>query len=245
MAKFIFQLLYSIYTWAFVIFAMSTHLVISFLVSFFVKDKEDASIKIARVYLKVGMFLCGMRLTVKGAENIPKEGVFMLVSNHQSIIDIAMLMFAIPRKFAFVAKKELGKIPLLGWDLRMQGHVLIDRDNARQALREMESLKKKMINGEKSLLFFPEGTRTLDGSIGEFKKGPYKLAVQTGVKLIPIRIDGTMDILHKKSLVMKPGKVRLVIGEPITVERKDNKQEEKQYANELMNQTREIIDSLI
>jgi 1-acyl-sn-glycerol-3-phosphate acyltransferase len=232
---------YTIYAWAYVIFAMIGHFAIANVVALFYKDKEWGRICAAIPFLKFGLFATGIPLKVTGKENIPKEGNFIIIANHQSHLDIVMLLASIPRKIAFIAKKELLKVPILGFDLKQQGHVMIDRQNARVAIKQMDVLKKTMEEKGKSLLIFAEGTRSPDGKVKDFKKGAFQIAVQTGTTVVPCYVNGTANILSKKSFMMKPGKVDLVIGEPISIEKSINKEDERKKISELMDKTKNII----
>ena len=93
----------------------------------------------------------------------------------------------------------------------------------------------------KSLLIFAEGTRSPDGKVKDFKKGAFQIAVQTGTTVVPCYVNGTANILSKKSFMMKPGKVDLVIGEPISIEKSINKEDERKKISELMDKTKNII----
>ncbi|MFC1770711.1 lysophospholipid acyltransferase family protein [Candidatus Margulisiibacteriota bacterium] len=236
-----FKLLFTIWAWFYAIWAMITQRLLGSMMALFYKDKEWGRISATKALVRLGLFACGFKLYTQGKENIPKNGNFILVSNHQSHVDIVMFMATVPKKFGFIAKKELLKIPVLSGTLKKQGHVLIDRGNARKAVREIERLKTIIKENGKSILFFPEGTRTLDGTIGAFRKGAFQIAVQTGTPIVPCFIHGTVNILNKKSLMMWPGKVNLIIGKPIHIKKVKDKQEEREYIQELMHQTREQI----
>ncbi|MFC1752041.1 lysophospholipid acyltransferase family protein [Thermoproteota archaeon] len=237
-------LLFTILVWAYVIFGFVLHFIVCFLFCRFFSDPEWINIRLANAYMAFGIHILGFSFKVKGRENIPKEGPFIICSNHQSHFDIVMLSIGIPHKFAFIAKKELFKIPFLGWDLKHQGHVKIDRNNNREAAKQLIMVEKAMVNDKKCFLFFPEGTRSSDGSIGEFKKGPFQLAVKTGTPILPCKIDGTIGILNKKSLLIRPGKVILTIAPIIPAPEVKHKKEERDLTQELMAKTYEVITGL-
>jgi len=124
-------------------------------------------------------------------------------------------MFAyLPYQFRIMAKKELFYVPFMGWHLWTAGNFPVDRSDPR---RTAGSLRKVVegVRGGKSLAVFPDGTRSPDGKLGEFKPGSFKIALRSGVPVVPIAIRGTHQILPKHSLVPRPGKVEVLIGEPI------------------------------
>jgi 1-acyl-sn-glycerol-3-phosphate acyltransferase len=239
-----FILLYTLYTWFHVCFAVFSHYLLARTFGFLFKDKETGYFKLAQFFISCGFKYIGMPVKVVGLENIPKEKPFILVSNHQSFLDIPLILGYIPKNVAFVAKKELFKIPVLGWQLTNMGHIKMDRQNARAALQQLATLKETIKNNGKSFIFFPEGTRSTDGKILPFKTGAFKLAVETGTTVIPCRIDGTMKALNKKSLLIRHNHLKLTIGKAIDVEKKSAKPEIKSQADKLKNSCSDIINSL-
>jgi len=171
-----------------------------------------------------------------GKENLPTTGPIIFMSNHQSLFDILILLTVIPIKFSFIAKKQLLNIPFLGWDIRLQGHFSIDRENPIVAARKLETIKSKVSKG-RSLLLFPEGTRSADGSIKPFKRGGFLIAQETGTPIIPIYINGAAKIIRKKTLMVTPGEVQVHIGTLISV----SVSTDKTYTQELMDKTRNQI----
>jgi 1-acyl-sn-glycerol-3-phosphate acyltransferase len=113
-----------------------------------------------------------------------------------------------------VAKQELFKIPIFGWYLRLGGHVPVDRSRHVQAV---ESLRRagEVVRGGTSLIVFPEGTRSLDGRVHPFKKGPFVLAKEAGVPVVPVAISGTGRVTPKKIIAIWPGRIRVAVGEPV------------------------------
>jgi 1-acyl-sn-glycerol-3-phosphate acyltransferase len=238
--KFVLGQLYSFWVWAYVVFAMTGHAAICFILTKFAKNKISFSLRTARLFIRLGYVVCGFKVTIKGQENIPKTGSFIILSNHQSHLDIVAYMSGIPRDFSFVAKKELLKVPILGWDIKTQGHILIDRANFRNALKQLEIIVEQIKKG-KSVLFFPEGTRSFDGQIGVFKRGAFQAAVKAGVPVVPCYVSGTVNILNKKGLTIKPGKIDLTIGKMLPVRQTDDKSEMKKQVDNLMNMARKAI----
>lgn len=176
----------------------------------------DASIWMARelwapVFLRIG----GARIIVKGQEHVDPERPTIYVSNHQSTIDIPILLRAIPVNFRFVAKAQLKWVPFLGWYLWLAGHILIDRGNSKAAIASLDKGARQIRSGT-SIVVFPEGTRSDDGRILPFKKGPFLLALKAGVHVVPVTIEGTGEMMPKNSWnVRKNRELYVTLGEPI------------------------------
>lgn len=154
------------------------------------------------------------KMNVTGLENIPSNESVIILANHSSYIDIPAIFSAMPFNVRFVAKKSLKIMPFLGWYMSMTDMVFIDRGNKEKA---MESLHKagKMIRGNKPVIIFPEGTRTTNGEVGEFKKGAFHLAKTAGVKILPVGIKGTFNIWPSTRAKLIPGDISLHIGKTI------------------------------
>lgn len=167
------------------------------------------------VFSPVLLPMVGIDLTTHGAENVPQDRPVIFVSNHCSHFDIACLFRALPRYIYFVAKKELLWTPFLGFHLWAAGHILIDRKNRVKAVKSLRKAALK-IKGGKCVTLYPEGTRSTDGEVGPFKKGAFHLAIDAGVDVVPVHIDGTFKIWPKGRFTIKPGKVVVNIGKPIT-----------------------------
>jgi 1-acyl-sn-glycerol-3-phosphate acyltransferase len=137
-------------------------------------------------------------------------------ANHQSGFDILIVLANIETYFAWIAKKELFAIPVFGRALARTGSIPIDRKNFIRAMRSIDDAARRIREG-KSVMTFPEGTRSMDGQIHPFKKGVFHLALKAGVPIVPVTIVGSGGIMPKKSLRVHPGHVTLVIDRPIDV----------------------------
>jgi 1-acyl-sn-glycerol-3-phosphate acyltransferase len=156
----------------------------------------------------------GIRLRVEGMENLKKDQSYILVSNHASILDIPALISASPFPVRFLAKKSLLWFPIFGWVLYFSGHILIDRQRAQSALRSLKkapSLLKKGI----SIIVFPEGTRSSDGEVKEFKRGAFLLARHSKFPVVPVSTVGTYEMLPRHGWCFWPGTIHIHMGEPI------------------------------
>lgn len=159
--------------------------------------------------------LTGSKIEVIGEENIPDEGPIVFVANHQSNFDIPLLLGYIKRPKGFIAKKETEKMPIVGGWMRFLKCIFMDRTSPRAALKSIKEGISIVKDGY-ALVIFPEGTRSLDGKLNEFKAGSFKLATKAEAKIIPITIDGSIDIMRKGSSKIKPAHVKLIVSEPVS-----------------------------
>lgn len=135
------------------------------------------------------------KVEVSGLENIEKGKSYIVVSNHQAMLDIPLL-YTLPFNFKWVSKKEVYRIPIFGWVLWMHGDVAISRGDRASTMKMMEECGDYLQRGV-SVILFPEGTRTKTGRIGNFKEGAMLLARKTGASVLPVVIDGTYDAFGK------------------------------------------------
>lgn len=179
----------------------------------------------------------GTWIRTTGKEKVDKKKVYVFASNHTSYLDIPACNVGIPNQFRYLAKTELGKIPLFGFMYRRLC-VLVDRKNPRDRARSLERVEKKL-HGGTSALFFPEGTIIKDPNrmLGDFKDGAFRLAIQNKVPVVPVTILGAREVLpDDKRWLLTPGPVRVVIDDPI--ETRDLTPDD---IPQLRNQVRDII----
>lgn len=151
----------------------------------------------------------GMRVSVFGLEHLPPPGTpVVYMANHQSYMDIPVLFGFLPVQFRIIAKESLFKVPFMGWHLTRAGNIPINRTNRREAMRSIARAADRIREGT-SVVVFPEGTRSRNGSLQPFKAGSFKLGVTAGVAIVPLTIIGTCRILEKDSLLFHPGAVEL------------------------------------
>ena len=158
----------------------------------------------------------------------------VLISNHQSNTDIPVLSAYLPIDFSFIAKKEMRKWPLIGYWMKCQDCIFLDRKNPRQGMKDMKEAIEKIKKGH-SYVIFPEGSRSKDGKIGEFKKGSFKLATDTKARIFPIALIGTYEIQSRNSLKITSNKnVKIVVDNPINLE--DLSREDQKRVHEIVNE---------
>jgi 1-acyl-sn-glycerol-3-phosphate acyltransferase len=158
-------------------------------------------------------------LEVRGLDQVPPGRAYVVMSNHQSHMDIPLLFVAWPRTLRMVAKAELFRVPVWGRAMKAAGFVSVDRSGDRQdALEAMRACADAIARGI-SIWIAPEGTRSLDGRLGKFKKGGFRLALDAGVPIVPVAIDGSREVLGKHSRAIELGRrVTVTFGPPIPVE---------------------------
>ena len=137
----------------------------------------------ARWWAKIQLLVSGVRVKVGGLEHLDKETPYIYMSNHQGSYDIFALLSCLPVQFRWIAKRELFAIPILGWAMGAANYISIDRSGRRKALESIERAARK-IKGGVSVVIFPEGTRSRDGSIQPFKRGGFTLALKSGIPII-------------------------------------------------------------
>ncbi|MBY0507430.1 MAG: 1-acyl-sn-glycerol-3-phosphate acyltransferase [Bryobacteraceae bacterium] len=169
------------------------------------------------------LWICRVRYRVTGLEHIADGQNYIFASNHMSLIDTPLLVSQIPHALCFLAKKELFSVPFMGWYLRRQGHIPIERSEPKATLRSMADAARVIEPERRSLLAFPEGTRSADGAMLPFKEGTAMLALRSRTPLLPMAVVGTERIMVAKSLEIRGGAVELRLGAPIPVEGLDVK----------------------
>lgn len=164
----------------------------------------------------IAWVLASCRITVEadGLESLDTRQPYVLMSNHQSVFDIAAIVTTWPVDFRFVAKRELTWIPFFGWTLAMGGHVIIDRSRRERAVKSLANAADRVRSGT-NVIIFPEGTRSPSGRLTEFKSGGFHLAIQAGVPILPITVSGSRHITPKRSLRIESGRIHIRYGAPI------------------------------
>jgi 1-acyl-sn-glycerol-3-phosphate acyltransferase len=171
-----------------------------------------------RLWSPVYLWSAGARLVVvRGGEALDPDEPFVFVANHGSYLDIPALFLALPRfDVRFVAKRELMWVPLLNFYLWRLGCPIVDRGNHARAVRTMARAGRKIREGT-PVFVFAEGTRTSTGALRPFKKGAAVLALEAGVRPVPVAIHGSYPILNKVRFAVRPGTLRVAVGDPLDV----------------------------
>jgi len=161
--------------------------------------------------------LNGIRIRVQGRENLKEGNANILISNHASLLDIPAIVAAVPLPVRFIAKKSLIWYPIFGWFMYFGKHLLIDRQSGVSAVKSLKKASGLMEQGI-SIVVFPEGTRSPDGEVKEFKRGAFLLALQSRAPIVPISITGTYEMLPRTGWCFRPGTIDLKIGSLISTQ---------------------------
>ncbi|OPX96874.1 MAG: 1-acyl-sn-glycerol-3-phosphate acyltransferase [Syntrophorhabdus sp. PtaB.Bin006] len=169
---------------------------------------------VSRFWARIHLKMSGVTVDVSGLQNLGAPP-YIFMCNHQSALDIFVLLVSLPVSFKWIAKRELFFIPFLGWAMKRAGYISLDRGNPREALKAIEDAAAK-IRGGMNLILFPEGTRSKDGVLLPFKKGVFSLALRSKVPIVPVGIYGTSRLQPKDSFFPKQkGRTHVGIGKPI------------------------------
>ena len=151
---------------------------------------------------------------IEGREKAVKGTTYVIISNHQSILDI-LLVNCLRYKFKWISKIENINVPVLGWYIKMTDYIIVDRENEESKIEMLEKSYNCLKKGI-SIMIFPEGTRSLNNGIGFFKRGAFQLALKANVPILPVLVDGTGDILPKHGLIFSSGHhIRIKVLDPI------------------------------
>jgi 1-acyl-sn-glycerol-3-phosphate acyltransferase len=164
---------------------------------------------------RLGVRAAGVRVDVVGLENVPENRSCLFLANHVSNLDPPVLFPALPGRASVMLKKELMRIPLLGTAMRMAKFVPVDRTRSREGAQASVAAAAEVVRGGQNFVIFPEGTRSKDGRLQAFKRGPFFLAMETDAPVIPVAISGTQKLMRKGSARILPGVVRVEMLQPI------------------------------
>lgn len=182
----------------------------------FLSGDTDRLYRVGVLGARLAIWLASVKLDVQGREKIPLDQAVVFMANHQGNCDPPAIFPLLP-PVVIMVKKELFRVPILGRAMRMRDFVPVDRKNREGALQAVEEAVQKLGQG-KSLLVFPEGTRSPDGRLQAFKKGVFILALKAGVPIVPISISGSSRIMTKGKMAIHPGRVRITLHDPVSTQ---------------------------
>jgi 1-acyl-sn-glycerol-3-phosphate acyltransferase len=187
------------------------------------------------IWSRLNAFITLMFVRVEGKKNIKQKTSYVVISNHVSLYDIFVIYGWLGIDIKWLMKKELRKIPGVGFGSRKVGHIFLDRSNRHAAVESLNEAKRKLVSGT-SVVIFPEGTRSITGKMGTFKRGAFKLALDLELPILPLTLMDTIKIMPTNTLNIMPGRVKMIIHEPI-----DIKKYTEETLPELMLHAKEII----
>ena len=176
-----------------------------------------------------------VRTEIINKDKILGRTSYIIISNHQSLYDIIALVTSLGIQFRWIIKKEILKVPIFGYGLYASRNIFIDRSNTASAIESINKGFDRLPKGV-SVMVFAEGTRSPDGKIHEFKKGGFVTAVRRKIPILPVTVNGSRRIMPKGSLAMKPGKIQIVIGDPI-----DTSSYTNDTVQELIDKTHQVV----
>jgi 1-acyl-sn-glycerol-3-phosphate acyltransferase len=195
------------------IFTLATATVVILICS--VRPSEKLFFALMRFYARTVLAACGIRVVLEGSARVDFSHNHIFVANHASLFDIPAVIAGIPDNIRIMYRKDLERVPIFGWGLHVQKtYIPIDRRNKHEAIHTIEEAARQIARGG-SVLIFGEGTRTRDGKLQQFKRGPFNLAARAGVPVVPLTINGSFRILPRGSLRLHPGTITLVVEQPI------------------------------
>jgi 1-acyl-sn-glycerol-3-phosphate acyltransferase len=189
----------------------------------------------ARLWGRVALWANRVKVSVEGMENLEGGGPYIFMSNHQGSYDIFALLGHLPFQFKWLAKKELFSVPFLGWTMAAAGYISIDREGTRETVEAMNKAAERIRDGM-SVVIFPEGSRSPDGTIQPFKKGGFTLAIKSKVPIVPLALTGSREIMPRERLTAASGEIRIRMGRPI-----ETAQHSMKDRKDLMEKVRETI----
>ena len=172
-------------------------------------------------------------LEVIGKENLVKDENYVYVANHSSLLDIPVLIYGLDDNVRIIYKKELEKLPIFGWGMKQSPFIAVSRGDGAGSMKSLNEAITAM-KGNKSILIYPEGTRSLDGKLGEFKRGAFVLAEKAGKKIVPVTVVGTNKVLAKGTTKAAKGiKVRIIISPPMDLPEERHKRAMMAYIDSI------------
>jgi 1-acyl-sn-glycerol-3-phosphate acyltransferase len=179
-----------------------------------VPPRGDWFLRFARGWARTLLALAGVHVRVKDGAQLPRNRSFVVVANHESFCDVLVLLAHLPLQVRFLAKRSVFRVPILGWSIAAAGFIPVDREARSRSAGAVEAALRRL-QGGRSVVVFPEETRSPTGELLPFKKGAALLALRSGLPILPIALAGTFRVLPRGTLLITPGPVVLAAGDPI------------------------------
>lgn len=182
---------------------------------------QDAVNILAVIWSKLSCTVAPVKVTITGRGNYSPHNAYVVVANHQSMVDIPAVHGFMGLTIKWVMKKELGSVPIFGGACKSLGCIFVDRKNPGDAIHALQ-LGQSRMSKKASTLFFAEGTRSRDGRVMPFKKGAFIFARETGLPILPITIKGSNDVLPSDTMDLTPGPVEIIVHRPVYLTNSDD-----------------------
>ena len=194
----------------------------------------------ARTWSRWMIWASGSTVVVEGMEYMRQDRAQIIASNHQSWFDVFALAAIIPKRYRFIAKEELRRIPIFGRAWSAAGHISVNRQDRAQAIKALDEAAALMRDDHSAVVIFPEGTRSPTGELLPFKKGAFMMALRTGIEIVPTAVLGSRDVQKKGDWRVRPGRIIVRFGPPI-----DSSQYDEARRDQLMEAVRTRIDAML
>ena len=177
--------------------------------------KREMYRKYERFWAWTLMKIGGIKLEINGSENLPQNETVIYMANHQSHLDWPIIFRTVPGQYLFLAKQELFNVPFFGAYMKLQEYIPIERSNFRKSFKSYQTIISLIKTGN-SIVIFPEGTRSFDNTLGKFRPSSFSFLKETKVRVCPIAIDGSINIIKRGKKIVHPGKVKVTILPPVS-----------------------------
>lgn len=239
----LYQMMFTIYSWVLFVSLWMLSTLTAVILSMDTKEKENVFNAIERFFSRIAFKLLGMKVEIQGLENIPRNEPVIFISNHQSMMDIKLSLAFIPVNFSFISKDTVFYVPVLGAYMTASGHIPIQRTEDRKAYATLLTAVNKLTE-KKSLVVFPEGTRSEDGKLGAFKRGISLIVLKSGRRVVPMAICGSNQFMPKRGWLSHPEKrsVRISFGKPLSF---DRSRTDREYTIYVINKLQQEVSELM
>ncbi len=197
---------------------------------------------LARRWSRSFLFVSNIKLEVEGSEHLQPDESYVYAANHSSYFDIPALLAGIDDRIRIIYKRELERIPVFGWQLRLSPFIGVDRSNPRDGMQSIARATEAIRSGS-SVLVFPEGTRSTDGRLAAFKRGAFLLAARAQKPIVPVALVGSASIMEAGSSKIRSGTIRLCIGKPIPALATPGKEQERAAMEQVRYAIAQLLNS--
>jgi len=209
-----FVLLYQIFIWAPIILVATILTALTTIIGCSLGGERIFSYYPGMLWSKLFCIITLCPVEIKGREKLDKKQSYVFVANHQGAYDIFLMYGYLGQPIKWIMKKELAKIPFVGYACRKAGFIFVDNSSRKAAVKTVEEAEAKLKNGN-SIAIFPEGSRTRSGKMGPFKKGAYQMAMDLKLPIVPITINGSYEVMPIDTYLINPHKMELIIHDPV------------------------------
>lgn len=192
---------------------------------------------IIRPFFKLILKINGVNVNVAGIENVDVNSNYLIVANHQSVFDVIIISAFLPLDIRIITKKEMLLIPFFGWILPLYDYIMVNRKNSRESVKSISQATKML--KKRSLLIFPEGTRSADKKVGKFKSAGVVMACDAKVRILPVALQNVSEIMKKNEFSIHSGKVSMTILKPVEIK---DKSERKEIIFLIENNIRKLVE---